>query len=532
MAVLSVLSSQLASFTAVAVTLSLTVAFYLFLRCAYYAFFHPLAKVPGPKLYAASSLPYYLHLLRGDWHQSLKEMHDRYGPAVRFAPKDVSFITASALKQIYGHKSSLDATFVKDPPFYQRGLKDPTIINANHEDHKRFRRLLSHAFSEKALRSQEDILKLYIDKFINQLAQQAHDGVAVDLVSWYNFATFDLIGDLSFGEPFGCLDSGGYHPWVRLVFQYVKAIPYRQIAQYLNMGSLVLYLTPKRLVKGSKQHLQLSRETAMKRIASTTDRADFISYILRHNDEKGMSDGEIAANSHILILAGSETTATLLSGVTFQLLTNKSKLDKLVSEIRSSFDAEDDITLERVNQLSYLLAVLNEGLRICETPGLISVIVPNSSQTPPCQLVYQGSFLQEVRLWRDFGYPKRQVSANDIPIPLLILKPQTRVSVPHWAAFHSESNFRDADSFVPERWLGDISYSNDSKDVLQPFSTGPRNCIGKNLAYAEMRFILARLLWKFDLEILEESETWDKQKSFLLWEKGALLTRLTEVIHD
>ncbi|KAJ4213738.1 hypothetical protein NW759_010735 [Fusarium solani] len=532
MAVLSMLSSQLASFTAVAVTLSLTIAFYLLLRCAYYAFFHPLAKVPGPKLYAASSLPYYLHLLRGDWHQSLKEMHDRYGPVVRFAPTDISFITATALKQIYGHKSSLDATFVKDPPFYQRGLKDPTIINANHEDHKRFRRLLSHAFSEKALRSQEDILKLYIDKFINRLAQQAHDGVAVDLVSWYNFATFDLIGDLSFGEPFGCLDSGGYHPWVRLVFQHVKAIPYRQIAQYLNMGFLVPYLTPKRLVKGSKQHLQLSRETAMKRVASTTDRADFISYILRHNDEKGMSDGEIAANSHILILAGSETTATLLSGVTFQLLTNKSKLDKLVSEIRSSFDAEDDITLERVNQLSYLLAVLNEGLRICTTPTLMSIIVSNSSQIPPCQLVYQGLFLQEVRLWSDFGYPKRQVSANDIAISLLILKPQTRVSVPHWAAFHSESNFRDADNFVPERWLGDVCYSNDSKDVLQPFSTGPRNCIGKNLAYAEMRLILARLLWKFDLEILEESKDWDSQKSFLLWEKGALLVRLTEVIRD
>jgi hypothetical protein len=47
-----------------------------------------------------------------------------------------------------------------------------------------------------------------------------------------------------------------------------------------------------------------------------------------------------------------------------------------------------------------------------------------------------------------------------------------------------------------------------------------------------MRLILARLLWKFDLEILEESKDWDSQKSFLLWEKGALLVRLTEVIRD
>ncbi|KAJ4327627.1 hypothetical protein N0V84_001876 [Fusarium piperis] len=364
MAILSTLSSQLASFTTIAVTLSLTVVFYFLFRGAYYAFFHPLAKAPGPKLYAASSLPYYVHLFRGDWHESLKEMHDRYGPVVRYTPTDVSFITATAMKQIYGHKSSLEATFVKDPPSYQRGQQDPTILNANHDDHKRFRRLLSHAFSEKALRSQEDIMKLYIDKFIERLAQQAHDGVTLDIVSWYNFATFDLIGDLSFGEPFGCLDSGGYHPWVRLVFQTVKAVPFRQIAQYLNMGSLIPYLTPKELIKATQQHYQLSRETAMKRVASTTDRADFISYILRHNDDKGMTDGEMAVNSHVLIIAGSETTATLLSGVTFQLLMNKTKLDKLVSEIRSSFDTEDDITLDRVNQLSYLLAALNEGLRM------------------------------------------------------------------------------------------------------------------------------------------------------------------------
>ncbi|KAM5350928.1 hypothetical protein ACJ41O_003651 [Fusarium nematophilum] len=516
MAVLSTLSSQLADFTVIAAALFLTVIFSLVLRGAYYAFFHPLAKVPGRRLYAASSLPYYSHLLHGDWPQTLKEMHDRYGPVVRYTPNDVSFITVNAQKQIYGHKSSLEATFIKDPPFYQRGFKHSTIIDSNHEDHKRFRRLLSHAFSEKALRSQEDILKLYIDKFINRLAEQAHDGVAIDLMSWYNFATFDLIGDLSFGEPFGCLDSGGYHPWVRLVFQHVKSIPYRQIAQFFNMGFLIPYLTPNRLIKASKEHLQLTHETAMKRVARTTDRADFISYILRHNDDKGMSMGELSVNSHILILAGSETTATLLSGVTFQLLTNKTQLDKLVDEIRSSFDAEDDINLESVNQLSYLLAVLSEGLRIYPpVPTGLPRLVPVGGET-----------------MEQFWIPEKASRCKQFQYTFANFKCQTSVSVPHWAAFHSETNFRDADDFVPERWLGDSRYDNDSKDVLQPFSTGPRNCIGKNLAYAEMRLILARLLWKFDVELLQECKDWDKQKSFLLWEKGALRVTLTEVIRD
>jgi hypothetical protein len=50
-----------------------------------------------------------------------------------------------------------------------------------------------------------------------------------------------------------------------------------------------------------------------------------------------------------------------------------------------------------------------------------------------------------------------------------------------------------------------------------------------SLAYAEMRLILARLLWKFDLEIMPESREWDQQKIWSLWSKGELNVKLTEV---
>ena len=45
--------------------------------------------------------------------------------------------------------------------------------------------------------------------------------------------------------------------------------------------------------------------------------------------------------------------------------------------------------------------------------------------------------------------------------------------------FHSFRNFEDPDSFIPERWLKDPKYAGDDRTALQPFSFGPRNCIGK-----------------------------------------------------
>ncbi|KAF4310811.1 putative cytochrome p450 protein [Botryosphaeria dothidea] len=55
----------------------------------------------------------------------------------------------------------------------------------------------------------------------------------------------------------------------------------------------------------------------------------------------------------------------------------------------------------------------------------------------------------------------------------------TSLNIYHYVAYHSPLNFKDPDSFVPERWLGDSQYDSDRKEVLQPFSFGPRNCLGK-----------------------------------------------------
>lgn len=96
------------------------------------------------------------------------------------------------------------------------------------------------------------------------------------------------------------------------------------------------------------------------------------------------------------------------------------------------------------------------------------------------------------------------------------------------SAYHSEINFHRAKEFIPERWLPESTtnpespFYNDRRDVHRPFSFGPRDCIGRNLAYHEMRVIMARVLWNFDLALDPKCKDWQNQRIFSLWEKPPL----------
>jgi cytochrome P450 len=86
------------------------------------------------------------------------------------------------------------------------------ISAANDADHARMRRLLNHAFSEAALREQEPLMNSYFDLLIQKLYEKI-DGPTngkVNIVRWFNFTTFDLVGDLCFGEDFDALKTEEY----------------------------------------------------------------------------------------------------------------------------------------------------------------------------------------------------------------------------------------------------------------------------------------------------------------------------------
>ncbi|KAH8632599.1 Isotrichodermin C-15 hydroxylase [Alternaria alternata] len=434
----------------------------------YRVYFHPLRKIPGPKHYAVSGLPLAIeNSFKGLFTKKVLRFHEKYGDIVRTGPNHVSMNGTIGWPEVFGHSRGGRPEFSHWHDFYQIGDKsNKSLFPADRESHRRQRRLLAHAFSDAAIKEQEALIKQYVDKLFVQLRIEAAKKEPVDMLKWYNFTTFDIIGDLVFGEPFHCLDNSDYHPWIAMIFAGIRAGS--GMIALLKMPLLrwaLPLLVSKEDIQRRNEHKAMSKVKTERRIAlgpTPNGRKDIMTYILRHNDEKGMSHEEILGNSDALIIAGSETTATALSGLTYWITTNPQALKNVQEEVRAAFSTEEEITMVSTGQLKYLNACLEEAMRM----------YPPVVETPP------------------------------------------RISPGEYVNGH----------YIAQ------GFSADKKGAFQPFSFGPRNCIGKNLAYAELRLIASRFFWNFDIALQPESNNWpDKQRVFTLWEKVPLMVQLKPV---
>ncbi|KAI5925904.1 cytochrome P450 [Camillea tinctor] len=476
-----------------------------FLACAYivttvtYALaFDPLAQFPGPKICALTRIPYWYHTIKGTDVRWMYNLHQKYGPEVRFGPVDVSFTTAQAWKEINSSEKGKQDN-EKAPEFSQQPANGvSSILASNYEDHTRVRRLFSPAFSERSLRKQEPIFRKYADKLVSKLYELGADGNPVEMTKLFNFSAFDTMAELCFGNPLGLFEMNELSPWVSSIFECLKIIPFTSIVAYCpTLKAIATRLEPKWL---TEYRMILYRHTADRvdqRLKEGSDKPDIWSLVIAAQEsENRLSLMEMHSNAELFMIAGSETTATLLSGLTYYLLQNPDKMEILVGEIRGHFSDVNDMSFDTLANLKYLTACLKEGLRIY----------------PPIPV----------------GSP-RVVSGGGQIITGRWVPSGTRVSVHHWSTYHSPANFKNHGSFVPERWLGDPLYANDKLDAHQPFSWGPRNCLGQSMAMHEMRINLAKVLFSFDLELCDESQNWQDQLVFSLWEKKPLMCRIRPV---
>jgi cytochrome P450 len=264
-----------------------------------------------------------------------------------------------------------------------------------------------------------------------------------------NYITFDIIGDLSFGEPFGCLESGVMHPWVEIMFSSLRDIVFLAALSHLPspIYKIIMSWVHWFVLEDLEKDRKFSADRVQRRLKHGTARSDFMSPILRRNDEKrgGMTVPEIEASFNILVVAGSETNATLLSGVLYTLSKNVDIKAKLIAELTSTFPTRNHVNIEELANLPYLNAVLEEGLRI-----------------------YPPSAFNQARVVPQEG---AMICGKMVP-------PGTAVGVATWAASRAETNWTQPEKFLPERWMGD-GLPGDDRKSMQPFILGPRGCLGK-----------------------------------------------------
>ena len=163
-------------------------------------YFHPLAKIPGPSLWAVSRIPFCYHLLSGTLIRCQRQFHEKYGPVFRTGPNEVSFASEEALNDIYawrpGHKRAMrDRTFLTPPD----GQADNIVSTNDAKFHARVRGLLSNSFTDDALLQQSPHIERYVDTFIYQLWRRATaeenltQGALVNFTDWLNFFTLDVV---------------------------------------------------------------------------------------------------------------------------------------------------------------------------------------------------------------------------------------------------------------------------------------------------------------------------------------------------
>ncbi|KAI1325877.1 cytochrome P450 [Xylariaceae sp. FL0255] len=474
----------------------LLVAYFVVVIPVYNVYFHPLRKYPGPKLWAASIVPWLRTFISGEMPTKSLEMHNKYGPIVRTGPNELSFNTAEYWDAVMGHRKAGQSENMKAAYYVSH---DPNaLIFAPRDDHSRQRRMLSRGFSTASMLEKQPIIRGYVDKLIKQLHERIQKGeTKFNMGMWYNCTTFDIMGDLTFNESFGCLEAGALHPWVALIFATIKAAALQITLQRMPLFKPLLpFLVSPRIIKQSIDHQKVTAEKLASRLAQG-ERPDFFQAMISHKGGLTMTDVELQSNCELIIIAGSETVATALSGASYLLTANPRTLQKLVDEVRSSFAHEDEIDMVSTGQLPYLHAVIEEALRVYPpAPNALAREAPEG-----------GTF----------------ILGEHVPAGTIL-------SCQHYSAYHSEVNFKHPDSFIPERFMGDAEFASDRREVLQPFNYGPRNCIGMNLAYAEMRMIMARIIWNFDLTLAEESRNWFqvnvKGRGFIGWERPPIYIHL------
>ncbi|KAJ7216047.1 cytochrome P450 [Mycena pura] len=486
-----------------------------------------LRQYPGPFL--ARLTPAWLGWAAQQVHraEAVHEAHKKYGPFVRISPSEVSVAVPEALPIVYGHgNGALKSSFYDS--FISIGGR-AIFSTLDRVQHARKRKTVAHIFSPKSVLDFEHYIRVHITTLLGQWERMYDDALKglsgpegegwtgrdgrlwFDCRPWIGYLALDTIGDLAFGAPFGMLAAG--HDAARVPataaarkdahFKKTETTHAPAIALLNGRGEyvaamgvlpawwrpLAAYLPWYRARAQSASELAgMAIVAVAKRLATPSDRVDVLSKLLDGKDEHGQPLGreELTVEAHAFLIAGSDTTATSLTAIMFHIAANPAVQERLQEELDVFLGIGDDPIAwhEQVKHLTYLDACINEGLRVnCTNASGLPRVVPEGG------LVIRGRH-----------FPAGAV----VGVPIYTVHRDPDV----WGD--------DADVYRPERWLdADSEKAAMMQKTFTPFSSGPRACIGRNLALLEIVIIVATLFRRYNFVLAEPDKPIETREGFL-----------------
>ncbi|RYP38045.1 hypothetical protein DL767_002694 [Monosporascus sp. MG133] len=459
-------ATRVASFVRILAT---GLAIWLAYRLLYALFLSPLRKVPGPFIARVTSNRGDINNFSGGVAVQVQRDRETYGDVYVFKPNAVCISNPADVRTILSSQDFRKADFfdVFDDGSVKNivSQRDPALAS-------RRRRQMGPYLNYAYLNKMEPVIQRHGYQAIQAKWDSLLDGnkgkpTEVNYRIDTQLVTFDIMSALAFGRDPDSIGHGS-SSITKWSARIMNLLDYSAILALLSLLPFSLIMRP---WKSMYQELALYSKDAVemrKNLLKTGQEApaDMLQAFIEAEDPDSkikMSAPEIQAECIMMMLAGSETTSSAIMWVLHLLLLHPDKLKKAVHEVRSAF-APNHLILYRevLDKLPYIEACVYEALRVSPTTAGVT---PRISHTRGIEL--QGHFIP----------PGTELYVN-------LRSPNMDADI--WEA---------PERFQPERFVGNDA----AKKNLFTFSYGPRNCIGRNLAWVEMLTIVANICKDYNI---------------------------------
>ncbi|KAJ5801836.1 P450 monooxygenase [Penicillium pulvis] len=401
----------------------------------------------------------------------LPELHVQYGPVVRVAPNELHFAEPAAYRDVYNFNNR----WSKDPFIYHSfGADNASFGYLTVQEAKPRKMILASAFSRKGVMGYLPCIQEQINRFCSILAESDRKGHSSNLLFGPRALSLDIITTLMFGQSFGALESPDFcHS---ILCSLNDSLPAFSILKFFPLALKVLEYLPTHLLERfwvSHVGLRRFQSELMEQVIKVRDNPTLLEnsrypVIFRDLLAANIPFESLYAEAQTLLTGGIENVSNTTMFALWHLYQDKELLHRVQKELQEIWpDPEVFPEIEALESLPLFTAVIKEALRLA--PG---IPYPATRIIPDTGAVIQAQFIP----------------------------PGTVVGVSTLMLHRSTTLFREPNTFQPLRWLEPTA--NELNHHLVAFSKGPRACLGINLAMVEMQSIMAAIIRRFDIELV------------------------------